>query len=174
MSLTDKNIREKKFHNELQSKVKGRFENIFYKAIYNSNEDFFDFLKINSKNSEILDYGCGIGASMNKVIYFNPKKVTGIDISDRFIEDGSYLRVKSVRLAYNFPLEQWGLNVFDYAQIFVSGTNLLTFTKYTGLDPEMNTRGTDSQSIGSRLQMGHDQSGYPNAKNYTVGLRLSF
>ncbi len=100
--------------------------------------------------------------------------LTGIDISDRFIEDGSYLRVKSVRLAYNFPLEQWGLNVFDYAQVFVSGTNLLTFTKYTGLDPEMNTRGTDSQSIGSRLQMGHDQSGYPNAKNYTVGLRLSF
>ena len=100
--------------------------------------------------------------------------LTGIDISDRFIEDGSYLRVKSIRLAYNFPLENWGLNVFDYAQIFVSGTNLFTFTKYEGLDPEMNTRGTDSQQIGSRLQMGHDQSGYPNAKNYTLGLKLSF
>ena len=100
--------------------------------------------------------------------------LTGIDISDRFIEDGSYLRVKSIRLAYNFPLENWGLNVFEYAQIFVSGTNLFTFTKYGGLDPEMNTRGTDSQQIGSRLQMGHDQSGYPNAKNYTLGLKLSF
>ena len=86
MSLTDKNIREKKFHNELQSKVKGRFENIFYKAIYNSNEDFFDFLKINSINSEILDYGCGTGASINKVIYFNPKKVIGIDISEISIQ----------------------------------------------------------------------------------------
>ncbi|XOV93462.1 MAG: SusC/RagA family TonB-linked outer membrane protein [Bacteroidota bacterium] len=99
--------------------------------------------------------------------------LTGIDISDRFIEDGSYLRVKSIRLAYNFPLKEWGLEAIDNAQLFVSGTNLFTFTKYTGLDPEMNTRGTDSQSIGSRLQMGHDQSGYPNAKNITVGLRLS-
>ena len=55
MSLTEKNIREKIFHNDLQSKPKGRFENIFYKAIYNSNEDFFNFLKSNSFNSEILD-----------------------------------------------------------------------------------------------------------------------
>ena len=39
MQLSEKNIREKKFHNELQSKSKGRFENVFYKAIYNCNED---------------------------------------------------------------------------------------------------------------------------------------
>ena len=43
--LSEKNIREKEFHNRLQSKSKGRFENIFYKAIYNANEDFFDYLK---------------------------------------------------------------------------------------------------------------------------------
>ena len=47
MELTDKNNREKEFHNNLQLKSKGRFENIFYKAIYNANEDFFDYLKIN-------------------------------------------------------------------------------------------------------------------------------
>ena len=46
MNLTDKNKREKEFHNKLQSEKKGRFENIFYKAIFNSNEDFFDFAKI--------------------------------------------------------------------------------------------------------------------------------
>ena len=86
MKLTDKNVREKKFHNELQLKTKGRFENIFYKALYNSSEDFFNFLKINSPNSDILDYGCGIGSSLKKVIEFNPKKITGIDISDISIE----------------------------------------------------------------------------------------
>ena len=48
MELTDKNNREKEFHNNLQLKSKGRFENIFYKAIYNSTEDFFYFLKKNS------------------------------------------------------------------------------------------------------------------------------
>ena len=75
MSFTDKNIREREFHNKLQSKSKGRFEDIFYKAIYNSNEDFFDFLKLNSINSQILDYGCGIGSSLRKVVEFSPKKL---------------------------------------------------------------------------------------------------
>ena len=82
MSLTDQNLREKEFHNNLQSRLKGRFENIFYKAVYNSNEDFFNFLKSNSLNSEILDYGCGIGQSLQKVVEFKSKKITGIDISE--------------------------------------------------------------------------------------------
>ena len=56
MNLTDQNQRERKFHNELQAKSKGRFENIFYKAIANAWDDFFDYLKFNSNNSEILDY----------------------------------------------------------------------------------------------------------------------
>ena len=65
MNLTEINIREKNFHNKLQSQKKGRFENIFYKAIYNINEDFFNYLKNNAKESEILDYGCGIGSSID-------------------------------------------------------------------------------------------------------------
>ena len=84
--LSEKNIREKEFHNKLQSKSKGRFENIFYKAIYNANEDFFDYLKINSINSNILDYGCGIGQSLQEVVKFNPKKIFGIDISEVSIQ----------------------------------------------------------------------------------------
>ena len=82
MSLTEKNIREKEFHNKLQSNSKGRFENIFYKAILNAWEDFYNFLNLHAKNSEILDYGCGVGPVIEKVIKFNPKKITGIDISD--------------------------------------------------------------------------------------------
>ena len=82
MNLSDQNIREKEFHNKLQSNSKGRFENIFYKAIYNAWEDFFNFLNLNSRNSEILDYGCGVGPIIEKVIKFNPKKITGIDISE--------------------------------------------------------------------------------------------
>ncbi len=82
MNLTKENLREKKFHNELQSRPKGRFENIFYKALSNTWEDFFDYLKKNARDSEILDYGCGIGPSIKKVLNFNPKKITGIDISE--------------------------------------------------------------------------------------------
>jgi len=86
MSLTNKNIREQEFHNQLQSKEKGRFENIFYKAIYNLNQDFFDYLKKKVTNCYVLDYGCGIGSSIEKIIKFNPKKITGIDISEISIQ----------------------------------------------------------------------------------------
>jgi TonB-linked SusC/RagA family outer membrane protein len=99
---------------------------------------------------------------------------TAVDISDRFIEDGSYLRIKSIRFAYNIPVKQWGMPWFDRAQVYLSGINLFTFTDYTGLDPEVNTKAVDTQDIGDRLQIGHDQSGYPNAKTYAVGLKLNF
>ena len=82
MKLTEQNLREKEFHNKLQSQSKGRFENIFYKAISNAWEDFYNYLNLKAKNSEILDYGCGIGPVIEKVIEYNPKKITGIDISD--------------------------------------------------------------------------------------------
>ena len=99
---------------------------------------------------------------------------TAIDISDRFIEDGSYLRLKSVRLAYNLPVKDLGLTWIGGAQIYFSCINLLTFTDYTGLDPEVSTKGTDNDDIRERLEMGHDQSGYPNAKTYALGVKLNF
>jgi len=99
---------------------------------------------------------------------------TGVDVSDRFIEMGSYLRLKSVKLAYNLPVKNWGMNWADQAQIYVSGINLLTFTKYTGLDPEVNTKGVDDQNVSNRLEMGHDQSSYPNAKLTSIGLQINF
>lgn len=99
---------------------------------------------------------------------------TAITVSDRFIEDGSYLRLKSLRLAYNLPISKLRIPGFDAAQIYLSGTNLLTFTKYTGLDPEVSTKGTDDAYIGTRLKVGHDQSSYPNAKVYAIGVNLSF
>ena len=82
MALTNKNIREKEFHNRLQSSSKGRFENIFYKSTYNLYEDYFKYLKSNALNAEILDYGCGVGSTLKKVLNFNPKRIIGIDISE--------------------------------------------------------------------------------------------
>ncbi len=82
IGISEKNIREKNFHNELQSKMSGRFENIFYKALANAWDDFFDFLKKNSNDLELLDYGCGVGPITKKVVSYNPKMITGIDISE--------------------------------------------------------------------------------------------
>ncbi len=100
--------------------------------------------------------------------------ITAVDISDRFIENGSYLRIRSIRLAYNLPVGKLGIQWFNRVQLYLSGTNLFTFTKYTGLDPEVNSKGVDSQDVSSRLLMGYDQSSYPNAKSYTAGLKLNF
>jgi len=98
--------------------------------------------------------------------------VTNAQISDRYIKDGSYLRLKVITLAYNIPVSR--ISWLNSAQVYVSGTNLLTFTDYPGLDPEVNTLGNDSQSVGSRLRIGIDQTAYPTAKMVTVGTRLSF
>ena len=101
-------------------------------------------------------------------------KSSAVTVSDRFVEDGSYLRLKSAKLTYNIPTNKIGMPWFDGAQIYVSGTNLFTITNYPGLDPEVSTRGTDDSSVGSRLLIGIDESAYPNSKTYAVGLKLNF
>ena len=112
MSLTEINIREKNFHNELQSQKHGRFENIFYKALYNINEDFFYFLKKNANNSEILDYGCGVGSFTEKVINFNPKKIVGIDISEVSINKAKE-RIKELKGKVDFYVDNCEKTQFD-------------------------------------------------------------
>ena len=82
MSLTEINLREKKFHNKLQSKSKGRFENIFYKALYNMYEDFSACTLKKAKNKIVLDYGCGIGNVSHEIAASGPLKLFGIDISE--------------------------------------------------------------------------------------------
>lgn len=87
--------------------------------------------------------------------------------SSRFVENGSFARLKNVSLAYNVPS-----SVFkDKAniRIFASATNLLTITKYSGPDPETSNVGS-----GTDTAIGIDRGSYPNAKVYTVGLTLGF
>ena len=82
MNLTDINLREKKFHDELQSKNKPRKENIFYKAISTMFEDFESYIEKNSRNKTVLDFGCGIGSITERVAKYQPAKLVGIDISE--------------------------------------------------------------------------------------------
>jgi ubiquinone/menaquinone biosynthesis C-methylase UbiE len=86
MKLSDINLREKEFHDKLQSKEDGRFENILYKAIYNLGDDYYNYLQKNCKDKDVLDYGCGVGNTAKKISKCGPKKITGIDISKISIE----------------------------------------------------------------------------------------
>ena len=86
MSLSDINIREKEFHNNLHSSGEARNENKFYKALHNLYGDFLISLKNKAPNKNILDFGCGNGIYAEKVSNFNPLKITAIDISEKAIE----------------------------------------------------------------------------------------
>jgi len=125
VNLTEINIREKNFHNKLQSKNKGRFENIFYKAIYNSSEDFFTYLEDNAKNSEILDYGCGIGSFIEKVIKYNPKKIIGIDISEISINKAKK-KSEELKINVDYRVDNCEKTSFDNNSFdIVYGTGIL-------------------------------------------------
>lgn len=86
-------------------------------------------------------------------------------VSSRFIEDGSYLRLKNLTLGYTFQ-NDW--KKVSNLRIYFSSQNLLTFTNYSGLDPEVNYRGDDNAVIGT------DFFTYPQARAFILGLNLSF
>ncbi len=87
--------------------------------------------------------------------------------SDRYVEDGSYIRVRNIELGYNLPVQKW--TKMSNARIYISGQNILTFTKYSWVDPDVNSRGS-----GNSLDQGIDYSTYPSAKSVTAGIRLGF
>jgi TonB-dependent starch-binding outer membrane protein SusC len=89
-------------------------------------------------------------------------------VSSRQVEDGSFLRVKSITLGYSLPKTLLKRAFISDLRIYVSSQNLFTFTKYSGLDPEVNRYGQ------STLQQGIDYGSYPVNKSYLVGLNLSF
>ena len=86
MSLSETNIRERKFHDELHSSGQERSQNKFYRALYSLNEDFRKLLKVKTKSVQVLDYGCGIGNFAQEVSAFQPKKIIAVDISEEAIK----------------------------------------------------------------------------------------
>ena len=93
----------------------------------------------------------------------------GIAASSRYIEDGDYVRLKNITLAYNLP-DAFLRNIkISAARIYVTGVNVLTITNYSGWDPEVNS----DYRAGNRNQ-GGDFYSAPQIKNYSVGLKISF
>jgi TonB-linked SusC/RagA family outer membrane protein len=87
--------------------------------------------------------------------------------SSRTIEDGSFLRLKTVSLGYNIPKTMLDKVKIKTARIFLSGQNLYTWTKYKGLDPEVST-------YNSVLTGGFDYSAYPRARTIAFGANVTF
>lgn len=92
----------------------------------------------------------------------------GAGFSSDMLEDGSFLRVKTVTLSYELPLNKLA-SAFKAATVYVTAQNLLTITKYSGYDPEVNSFDNSNQ-----LSLGTDYNAYPNYRTFLAGVRFSF
>ncbi len=135
-----------------------------------------DLFNVSSINNTI-DYGFGL--NMPRDVYTNHwtptntnakypviSRTTASNVSTRWVEDGSYLRLKNIQLAYNIPFQKMGVSWVRNIQLYVSGQNLLTVTKYSWWDPEVNTNGGSNST-----SQGFDYYSYPTSKSITFGLR---
>jgi len=91
-----------------------------------------------------------------------------LHMSDRYLEDGSYIRVKTITLAYELPQAIMDRLNMDKVRLYVTGQNLFTFTDYSGFDPEVGSFGMDN------TRMGYDFGSYPSVKTMIFGASLNF
>ena len=92
--------------------------------------------------------------------------INDLAITDRIIEDGSYLRLNNLTIGYDIPVED--TSFFNSLNIYMAGQNLLTWTNYSGYDPELSTFNFTG------LINGVDFNGAPNARNFLLGVNMSF
>ncbi len=126
-----------------------------YKYNYNQFASYVDRWSPENPTSDIPGVAAGRGQSLKAY-------------STRTIEDGSFLRLKTVSLGYRLP-SQWlqKSKVFRTGRVYVSAQNLYTWTNYSGYDPEVSVRN-------SALTPGFDYSAYPRARTITFGINTTF
>ena len=103
--------------------------------------------------------GYGTSTVMPRAVYGDPNH--NARISDRFVEDGSYLRLKNITLSYTFPAKWTQRISVDNARIYLSCENVATLTRYSGFDPEVGINGID----GNR---------YPISRTFSLGVNFNF
>ena len=91
-------------------------------------------------------------------------------MSSRYVEDGSYLRIKNLTLGYTFPKKWMDRIKFENIRVYCNIQNLYTFTKYSGYDPEVGASTQDS----SGYAYGVDNGRYPSPTTYSFGVSLTF
>ena len=103
--------------------------------------------------------GYGTSTVMPRAVYGDPNH--NARISDRFVEDGSYLRLKNITLSYTFPAKWTQKISIENARIYLSCENVATLTRYSGFDPEVGINGID----GNR---------YPVSRTFSLGVNFNF
>lgn len=131
-------------------------------SIYNANNiENTGMAAAMNQTAAVLDRWTGEGTSnyMPRAVYGDPNQ--NCRVSDRFIENGSYLRVKNIMLAYSFPSRMLQKIHVHGLRLSLICENVATISKYSGFDPEVSINGID-------------QSRYPIPRTYSVGLNINF
>lgn len=135
-------------------------QGIYGNQIFNANNITLESMSgANNQSAYVLGRweGAGTSNTIPRAIYGDPNENSRI--SDRYIENGAYMRIKNLTLGYTFPktlLEHAGIRS---VRIYASAQNLYTFTKYTGVDPEVGLNGID-------------QNVYPLTRTLSLGLNF--
>ncbi|MCR6722618.1 MAG: hypothetical protein NVV59_20510 [Chitinophagaceae bacterium] len=130
--------------------------------IYNANRIYQEGMAVAiNQTTAVLNRWTGANTSntMPRAVFNDPNKNTRV--SNRYIEDGSYLRIKNITFGYTLPAHIAGRLKMSSARIYLSAQNLLTFTKYSGFDPEVPANGIDLNV-------------YPVTRTISAGLNISF
>lgn len=146
---------------------KGFDLNIFLQGVYgnevfNANRIWNEGMAVAvNQSTETLDRWTGPNTSnsMPRAVFNDPNKNTRA--SDRWVEDGSYLRIKNVSLGYTLPKSLISRIHLQSMRFYLSGTNLYTFTNYKGFDPEVSANGIDFNI-------------YPVTRTISVGVNVKF
>ncbi len=137
-------------------------QGVYGNDIYNANRIWNEGMAVAyNQTTETLNRwtSTASGNATPRAVFNDPNKNTRP--SDRFIEDGSYLRIKNIILGYTFPESVLGKIRISSARIYVSGTNLWTFTSYKGFDPEVGVNGIDLST-------------YPVTRTISIGANIGF
>ena len=119
-----------------------------------------------NKATTVLDAWHGEGTSNSIPIRRTQDLNTNFRTSSTYLEDGSFLRLQNIMFSYDLPV------LFGEMQVFVSGDNLITFTDYSGFNPEVSI--TKAGDGGNRLDSGVDMGYYPSSSIYRIGFRVTF
>lgn len=106
--------------------------------------------------------------ALKDYVYDNVNYDLSTEVSDRYIENGSFVRLANATLGYNLDFEnvEW----ISRIRFYVSGSNLLLFTNYSGYDPDVNS----DQSKDDVRSLGVDISNYPKARSFMAGINVTF
>lgn len=109
-------------------------------------------------------------------VYNDPNE--NIRASDRWVEDGSYMRLKNLSIGYTLPQSLTGRVGMDNLRVYVQGQNLLTFTGYSGLDPELGTNsgdaGNNNIANDGLFSRGYADAAWPHPRRFSTGVQVTF